>query len=58
LRRVPDAPNVSANARFRNEGAAAIIPNEAKAIPPDLIKYLLFMLVTSQFLTRNSKPET
>jgi hypothetical protein len=36
---------VSANARLRKVGVAVIRPNEASAMPPDLTKYLLFMLV-------------
>src|SRR5258707_15494163 len=35
----------AANARLRNVGAEVITPNEASAMPPDLMKNLLFIIV-------------
>src|SRR2546430_9120026 len=37
----------SANARLRKLGAEVITPNEASAMPPDLMKYRLFMIYSS-----------
>jgi len=34
---------VCASARFRNDGAETITPNDAKEMLPDLMKYLLFI---------------
>src|SRR5215510_8400433 len=42
----------SASARRRKVGAEVITPSEASAMPPDLMKYLLFMIV---FLEKNSR---
>src|SRR2546428_11810211 len=39
---------VAASARLRKDGAEVITPNEASAMPPDLMKYLRFMIVTSK----------
>jgi hypothetical protein len=36
---------VSASARLRKVGVEVIRPNEASAMPPDLMKYLLFIIV-------------
>jgi hypothetical protein len=44
LRR-PVFKTVSANARRKKEGVAVIAPNDAKAMLPDLRKYLLFMIL-------------
>src|SRR5712692_8626737 len=35
----------AASARFRNVGAEVITPNEASAMPPDLMKYLRFIVM-------------
>src|SRR5713226_5801307 len=46
LRRPPvTLSRFAANARLRNVGAEVITPNEASAMPPDLMKYLLFIIV-------------
>src|SRR5215510_12215396 len=51
LRRPPLAlSKLSANARCKNEGADVITPNEARAMLPDLMKYLLFIILTVSVL--------
>src|ERR1043166_4986273 len=44
----------SASVRFKNDGAEAITPNDARAIPPDLMKYLLFI---KNLVNRKSRRE-
>jgi hypothetical protein len=40
---LPFFSRLSANARFRKDGAVVITPNDARAMPPDLMKNLLFI---------------
>src|SRR5689334_25260238 len=50
--RLPLLSRLSASARFRKDGAVVITPNDARAMLPDLIKNLLFMILTSNDLVR------
>src|SRR5947207_3949293 len=44
----------AASARLRNFGAVVMTPNEASAMPPDLMKYLLFIIVYLELCSLHS----
>src|SRR5437762_5924033 len=57
LRRPPVTLSmVSARVRRKNVGVEAIRPNEASAMPPDLMKYLLFMTIVLKSVFARSCP--